>query len=120
MRLPTTGRSAALAIGLFICLGAAAPAAVPDDFRGNWALGGRCDRPSARLVITGSSISFAGAPPRSVTFFEHDSPSGESALHWSEEGEVDNFVLRHDPTTIVHNTQGYGMPGAEIFKPCPR
>ncbi len=98
---------------------AAGPADVPAAFRGVWAEDGRCDASSARLVITDTAARLGAGQPQPVTFTPHDSPAGEDALHWSAEGEVDNFVLRHDPEMIVHNTEGYGMVGAAIFRRCP-
>ena len=113
----------ALLLAAAPCARADAPAeagAVPPAFRGIWAVDGRCQMGMGRLTLTAHAASLDNAPPEPVVLTPHDSPAGEDALHWAEEGEVDNFVLRHHPESIVHNLEGYGMGRAELLHRCPK
>ena len=100
--------------------GGAAEPAVPKAYRGVWARDGQCQSARNRLVLRDSTAQLGRGAPMPVILVPHDSPAGEDALHWAGEGNVDNFVLRRKPDAVVHNGQGYGMPGAELFRRCSR
>jgi hypothetical protein len=97
---------------------AAAPATVPTAFRGTWARNGNCTTPAERLTITATTAALGQDPAQPVIFDRGDGPHGESALHWAQEGNVDNFVAGA-ANTLVHNPEGYGMGQPETFKRCP-
>ncbi len=99
---------------------AAARPSVPQPYRGVWARDGQCHNVRARLVLRDSTAQLGGSTPMPVILVPHDSPDGQNALHWAGEGNVDNFVLRTHPDTIIHNSQGYGMAGAERYQRCAR
>ena len=40
------------------------------------------------------------------------------AIYWAEEGVIDNFVMGRTPHVLVHNTQGFHMPGEEGYARC--
>jgi hypothetical protein len=42
------------------------------------------------------------------------------AISWAKEGSVDNFVIGRNPNVLVHNTQGFHMPGEEGYARCVR
>jgi hypothetical protein len=109
-------RTAALTLTLFCA--AAAPAAVPRNLRGNWALIGHCATQADRLVITATTAALGKAPAQPVIFNRNDGPHGESSLRWAQEGNVDNFVAGPDGT-LIHNPEGYGMGQPETFRRCP-
>lgn len=92
---------------------------IPAAILGVWALDGRCDNADDRLAITQGLAQWGSNPPAPIDYFLNDGPAGEAALHWAEEGIVDNFVYDKSQDVLIHNTQGYGMPGAERFVRCP-
>jgi hypothetical protein len=98
---------------------AAAPAAVPQAFRGAWARDGRCSAPDDRLTITATTATLGRAPTQPVIFDRDDGPHGENALHWAQEGNADNFVAG-PAGTLIHNPEGYDMGQPEIYHRCPR
>lgn len=94
-------------------------APIPAAILGVWALDGRCDNVDDRLAITPGLAQWGSNPPAPIDYFPKDGPDGAAALHWTEEGVVDNFVYDAGHDVLIHNTQGYGMPGAERFDRCP-
>jgi hypothetical protein len=108
-------RTALLAV---ILLAAAAPAAIPPAFRGAWAHNGHCTTPTARLTITATTAALGQAPAQPILFDHDDGPNGESALHWAQPGNADNFTAGPGGT-LIHNPEGYGMGQPETFRRCP-
>ena len=109
-------RAALLALPL-LCAAGPASEHVPPGFRGAWARDGRCAVAAGRLVITAKTAALGVAPPAPITFDRDDGPHGEDAVHWAQEGEVDNFVLG-PAGTLIHNPEGYGMGHPELFRRC--
>jgi hypothetical protein len=92
---------------------------VPADIVGHWALNGACDKVDAAIHIDATTLAFGDAKGEAVDFMADDSPSGNGAIHWSEEGVVDNFEFDPTTDTLSHNAEGYGMGGApEVYKRC--
>jgi hypothetical protein len=81
--------------------------------QGVWGKHGRCDLPHDRLTITAHK---AGWGKRADGLVEYDPES--RAVFWAEEGVVDNFVIGRTPRFLIHNTQGFGMPGEEGYVRC--
>ena len=88
-------------------------AAIPASMRGVWGKHGRCDVEADRLTITGNSAGWGKGP-----FAPIDYDAAEQAIGWTEEGNVDNFVLGRLPNVLVHNTQGFHMAGEEGYVRC--
>ena len=86
---------------------------VPSDMQGVWGKHGRCDIASERLTITAHSAGWANGSPGKV-----DYDPQFKAVSWVEEGAVDNFVMGRAPNILIHNTQGFHMPGEEGYARC--
>ena len=92
---------------------------VPKDILGHWALDGACDKANASIHIDATTVAFGAEKGDAVDFTANDSPAGNGAIHWSEEGVVDNFEFDTASDTLLHNTEGYGMGLApEVYKRC--
>lgn len=105
----------ALAVSASIALGQARAAAtdVPVNMQGVWGKHGRCDVGSERLTITAHAAGWGKGPFDAV---QYDPQFG--TISWAEEGIVDNFVVGRTPDILVHNTQGFHMPGEEGYARC--
>ncbi len=53
-----------------------------------------------------------------IVYVPNDDGAGHGAIHWAQEGNVDNFVYAAGKDAIVHNVQGYHMPGAVLYQRC--
>jgi hypothetical protein len=84
----------------------AAGSAVPADMQGVWAKHGRCDVRAERITITAHSAGWGKGPFAAVNYDPEF-----TALFWDEEGVVDNFVFGRSHSVLIHNTQGFHMPG---------
>lgn len=92
---------------------------VPADLIGHWAIEGACDSADASIHIDATTLAFGAQPGEAVEFMSNDSPAGNGAIHWSEEGVVDNFEFDTASDTLLHNTEGYGMGVApEVYQRC--
>jgi hypothetical protein len=96
----------------------AGTARVPAVMLGTWAHGS-CAAQGNRLVITPSTAKLGTGKAAAVVYRPDDQGPGRGALHWNEEYVVDNFVYDSTQKAIVHNTQGFGMPGQMLYKRCP-
>ncbi|HWA60714.1 MAG TPA: hypothetical protein VG939_05035 [Caulobacteraceae bacterium] len=109
----------AKAIALMVAaLGAAAVPAgprVPATMQGVWGKHGRCDALATRLTITARTAGWGRGPFARVTY---DPEFG--AVFWAEPGTADNFVLGRTTDVLVHNTQGFHVPGEEGYARCGR
>jgi hypothetical protein len=103
---------------LLAILLAASSNSIPTAMLGTWSMGS-CSDSSKLLVITPSTVQMATDPAAAVVYYPDDAGAGNGAIHWKEEGSVDNFVYVPSTNKIVHNTQGYGMPGAVAYSHCP-
>lgn len=92
---------------------------VPASIVGHWALDGQCDQADNSIHIDPTTLAFGAEKGEAVEFMTDDSPAGNGAIHWSEEGVVDNFEFDEASDTLLHNTEGYGMGVApEVYKRC--
>ena len=101
-----------------VMLLAAGAAAVPSNMIGAWS-SGRCSDQSSRLVITATTAKLGKSPARKIVYYPNDDGAGHGAVHWQQEGNVDNFIYVSATKKIVHNVQGYHMPGAVLYARCP-
>lgn len=86
---------------------------VPPTMQGVWGRHGRCDLRLERLTITAHTAGWGRGPFQRVDYNE-----GDGSVGWVEEGVVDNFVIGGTPDTLVHNTQGFHMPGQDGYLRC--
>jgi hypothetical protein len=103
----------AIAIALTTVTALPTEASVPANMQGTWGKHGRCDVLADRLTITGDKAGWGKGPFHSVTY-----DAQFRAIYWAEEGVVDNFVIGRTPNVLVHNTQGFHMPGEEGYARC--
>jgi hypothetical protein len=118
-------RRIVLALASFFVLAPAAQAVaadhtapVPSEMLGNWAHGS-CSAASNRLLITPTKAKLGVAQSAPIQYFPNDEGAGRGAIHWAQEYVVDNFVYDSTSKAVVHNTQGFGMPGQVVYKRCP-
>ncbi len=101
---------------------------VPTAFIGTWAREGNCAMPEQRVAITAEVASVGTEEPVPVVYYADDDTTGHKpfpgddghgALLLAEEGNADNFVYDAEHDVLIHNTQGYNIPGgAELLKRC--
>lgn len=92
---------------------------VPADLVGHWAIDGACDKADDSIHIEPGLLSFGEQEGAAIEFHADDSPSGNGAIHWSEEGNVDNFEYDTEQDVLLYNGQGYGMGVApQVYKRC--
>ena len=92
---------------------------IPAELIGHWAIEGACDSADKSIHIDAASLAFGDQAGEAVEFMTDDSPAGNGAIHWSEEGVVDNFEFDTASDTLLHNTEGYGMGVApEVYQRC--
>ena len=109
---------ALVALGVTLAaLPAPRTAPVPRAMLGTWS-DGACGKPGTRLVIGPKVARLAGGRPMPIVYYSDDDGAGHGAIHWRGEGNVDNFVYLPASRRIVHNTQGYHMPGQILYQRC--
>jgi hypothetical protein len=95
--------------------GAPTDPAVPTRMQGTCGKHGRCDLLTERLTIRSHSAGWGKGPFEKVYF---DNANGTPVIFWSEEGVVDNFVMGRNSNILIHNPQGFDMPGEEGYARC--
>jgi hypothetical protein len=93
---------------------------VPANLNGHWAIDGACDNADNSVHIEGNMLALGTGEPLAIVFYPDDSPSGNGAIHWEEEGSVDNFEYVPDSDELIYNPEGYGMGDAKpsLYKRC--
>jgi hypothetical protein len=92
---------------------------VPQNLMGHWAEKGECGNANKSIHISATTLAFGTKKGDAVEFLNNDSPAGNGAIHWSEEGVVDNFEYNATKDELLHNSEGYGMGGApQIYQRC--
>ena len=86
---------------------------VPLYMQGIWAKHGRCDVLADRLTIAGNLAGWGKKRMRRIRYDDQ-----LRAVFWDEEYVVDNFVIGPNHEVLIHNTQGFGMPGEEGYGRC--
>lgn len=95
-------------------------ATIPAEFLGVWAKEGECTNAAQKITIAQNGIKMGKSAFLPIVYVPDDDGQGNGALHWAEEGVVDNFVYYKEGDYIRHNTQGYNMLGAEYLKQCKK
>jgi hypothetical protein len=93
------------------------PAPVPPAMLGTWTHAS-CSTQSALLAIGPKVAQLGTGRPMPIVYIANDDGAGNGAIHWRQEGNVDNFVYVAESKRIVHNTQGYHMPGQVVYTRC--
>lgn len=94
-------------------------APVPDIVQGLWAVRAQCSDVTKQLVIKSNTIQFGKESPVKVFFAPNDSPSGNGAIHWAEEGFVSNLEYAKSDDSVLFNEEGYGMgKKPNVYKRC--
>ena len=96
----------------------AASNSVPAAMLGTWS-SGSCSDPAKLVVITATTAKMGTGPAAGIIYVADDDGAGNGAIHWKEEGSVDNFVYVASTDKLVYNAQGYHMPGAVGYTRCP-
>ena len=91
------------------------PSAVPTDMQGVWGRHGRCDVAADRLTVTAHTAGWGNGKAGRVYY-----DATMDAVMWQQEGVVDNFVRSSTPAILIHNTQGFDMPGEDGYARCGR
>jgi hypothetical protein len=80
---------------------------VPHAAQGVWAEGGKCH--GSTVTFTASTLQYKGEKPEAVYFTPKESPRGYGAIHYVQEGSVDNFEYASDKDQMIYNPEGFGM-----------
>lgn len=115
--LPRGARSAFVTILGAIALIGGTSKSVPPVFLGTWAHGS-CANVADRLVIGPATARFNTMRPAAIYYDSFGDGAGHGAIHWDREYVVDNFVYVRENDVLIHNTQGFHMPGAVRYKRC--
>lgn len=90
--------------------------AIPKAIQGVWAEGGKCH--GETVTFTAHSLQYKGQKAAKASFWPDDSPSGNGAVHYAEEGYVDNFEYVAGKDELLYNPEGYGMGTPVLYKRC--
>lgn len=88
---------------------------VPTELAGKWAEGGACDDADKSITIADNTLAFGDNEPAEIYFAPDESPSGNGAIHWAEEGNVDNFEYDPVQDKFLYNAEGWGMGIAPVL-----
>ncbi|MBO9112066.1 hypothetical protein J5288_25465 [Agrobacterium sp. S2/73] len=91
-------------------------AKVPKAAQGVWAEGGKCS--GLTVTITAGTLQYKGNKPDAVYFAPKESPRGYGAIHYVEEGNVDNFEYAADKDQMIYNPEGFGTGKPVLYKRC--
>jgi len=111
-------RASRMSLVALLLGGHASADTVPAAYLGRWARDGRCADPAALLVITPQTATLGRAAPAAIVYVPDDDGAGHGALHWRQEGVVDDFVFDQGSQTLVHHLQGSHMPGRLVYRRC--
>ena len=105
-------------IALLAILLATGSSSVPATMLGTWS-SGSCSDPAKLVVIAATTAKMGTGPAAEIVYVADDDGAGNGAIHWKEEGSVDNFVYVASADKLVYNAQVYHMPGAVAYTRCP-
>jgi len=91
---------------------------VPDALQGTWASGGACNVVGRTIDIIGNTLAVGTGAPSVVTYVAGDSPQGNDAIHYAEEGDVSNFEYIPDADELDFHPEGYGMGSTTAYRRC--
>ncbi|WP_448955023.1 hypothetical protein [Labrys neptuniae] len=94
----------------------AGDAPIPKAVRGVWAAGGKCG--GTTVTFTARTLQHKGLQTQAAYFSPNDSKRGYGAIHYVEEGNVDNFEYAEDKGLLIYNPEGHGMGKSVIYKRC--
>ncbi|MFE0015077.1 DUF4087 domain-containing protein [Mesorhizobium sp. NPDC059054] len=110
-----------LVAGLTIVSSLSAPAfaagtKVPAAAQGVWAEAGKCS--GTTVTFTAGTLQYKGQKAQAVFFTPKESPRGYGAIHYKQEGNVDNFEYADDKDQMLYNPEGFGMGKSVLYKRC--
>ena len=82
--------------------------AVPPNLLGKFAARGECASAEGLAHFEQGHLQVGDSPRAPSVYFLNDSPGGNPAIHWAEEGEVSSFEVINDDT-LIFRPLGYGM-----------
>lgn len=115
MRLTLLAASLAIASSL-VAPASAAETKVPAGAQGTWAEAGRCG--GSTVTFTAKTLQYKGQQAQAVFFAPKESPRGYGAIHYRQEGNVDNFEYADDKDQMLYNPEGFGMGKSVLYKRC--
>lgn len=110
-----------LATSLVIVSSWAAPAfaddtKIPAAAQGVWAAAGKCS--GTTVTFTANTLQYKGQKAQAAFFAPKESRRGYGAIHYKEEGNVDNFEYADDKDAMLYNPEGFGMGKPVLYKRC--
>ncbi|WP_244483224.1 DUF4087 domain-containing protein [Mesorhizobium sp. 1M-11] len=94
----------------------AAGTKVPASAQGVWAEAGKCS--GTTVTFTAGTLQYKGQKAQAVFFAPKESPRGYGAIHYKQEGNVDNFEYADDKDQMLYNPEGFGMGKSVLYKRC--
>jgi hypothetical protein len=104
----TIGRATAAIFTLFAMTTAGLADEIPADIQGKWAAEAACEG-SDTVTLTATTVAIGGDEPQAAEYYADDSPAGNGAVHFAEEGDVSNWEYATDQDVLLYNEEGYGM-----------
>lgn len=93
---------------------------MPDTLFGDWGFEGDCEDPDNVISVAQGSVKWGTNPPDATYYVANDSPRGNGAIHWAEEGVVSNLEYDIATDRVLYNEAGYGMGDQPaVFNACP-
>lgn len=89
---------------------------IPRAAQGIWAEAGKCQ--GRTVSFTADTLQYKGEEPQAAYFAPGESPSGNGAIHYKEEGNVDNFEYAAGKDQMIYNPEGFGMGKPVLYKRC--
>lgn len=89
---------------------------VPAAAQGVWAAAGKCS--GTTVTFTAKTLQYKGQKAQAVFFAPKESPRGYGAIHYKQEGNVDNFEYADDKDQMLYNPEGFGMGKPVLYKRC--
>ena len=90
--------------------------AIPKAAQGVWAAGGKCH--GETVTFTANTLQYKGRKAEKARFWVNDSPSGNGAIHYAQEGYSDNFEYVSSEDEMLYHPAGYGMGEEILYKRC--
>ncbi len=91
---------------------------IPDNLQGTWAINGACNNTARTIDIIGNTLAIGTGAPAVVTYVPNDSPDGNDAIHFTDEGDVSNFEYIGSQDELAYHEEGYGMGRVVAYTRC--
>ena len=104
----TIGRATAAILTLCAMTTAGFADEIPEGIQGKWAAEAACEGGDT-ITLTATTIAIGSDEPQAAEYYADDSPAGNGAVHFAEEGDVSNWEYAADQDVLLYNEEGYGM-----------